>query len=216
MKLFLPLLAFAAAGRQDASYNYDDYDYAVTASPMTDGPVRDQFGSRPDNQNGGGQNDGTCTRDDYNNKNKHSWRTNCPSGCGITEYVHELDGQIDDSWNKLVVSMDKVKGRWGKTSDQIHITLDELLKKLREIMANIKKERDQFLAIKKTYKQANISGILAQQRVDWAALESRRAELQIELSNKQKKFREEANFCKVSFKEYDEEVCDITSYVQKY
>ena len=28
-------------------------------------------------------------------------------------------------------------------------------------MANIKKERDQFLAIKKTYNQANISGILS-------------------------------------------------------
>ena len=104
MKLFLPLLAFAAAGRQDASYNYDDYDYqGVTSSPMTDGPVRDALGSRPDHgQND--QNDGTCTRDDYNNKNKHSWRTNCPSGCGITEYVGELDGEINASWNKLVVS----------------------------------------------------------------------------------------------------------------
>lgn len=105
MKLFLPLLAFAAAGRQDASYNYDDYDYGVTASPMTDGPV--VHGSRPGyGQNGGGQSggDGTCTRDDYNNKNKHSWRTNCPSGCGITEYVGELDGEIDASWNKMVIS----------------------------------------------------------------------------------------------------------------
>ena len=34
--------------------------------------------------------------------------------------------------------------------------------------------------------------------------------------DKQKKFREEANFCKVSFREYDEQVCDITKYVQKY
>merc|ERR1711931_57588 len=180
-------------------------------------------GSRPDGRpNGGGGNhhggndDGTCTRDDYNNKNKHSWRTNCPSGCGITEYVGELDGEIDASWNKMVISLEKVKNKWGQTNDQIHITLDELIKKLQEIMRNIKKERDQFLAIKKTYTQANISGILAQQRVDWAALESKRAELQIQLSNKQKKFREEANFCKVSFREYDEQVCDITSYVQKY
>jgi len=57
---------------------------------------------------------------------------------------------------------------------------------------------------------------LAQQRLAWTALEQKRAELQIALSNKQKKFREEANFCKVSFREYDEQVCDITSYVQKY
>ena len=80
MKLFLPLLAFAAANRQDASYNYDDYDYAPEFSPITDGPVRGNIqGSRPDHgQND--QNDGTCTRDDYNNPNKHSWRTNCPSG----------------------------------------------------------------------------------------------------------------------------------------
>ena len=104
MKLFLPLLAFAAANRQDASYNYDDYDYAPTFSPITDGPVRGNIqGSRPDHgQND--QNDGTCTRDDYNNPNKHSWRTNCPSGCAITEYVGELDGEINASWNKLVVS----------------------------------------------------------------------------------------------------------------
>ena len=115
MKLFLPLLAFAAAGRQDASYDYNYSDYPA----VTDTPVRhDDYtggisgqGSRPGGRpNGGGGNhhggndDGTCTRDDYNNKNKHSWRTNCPSGCGITEYVNELDGQIDDNWNKLVVS----------------------------------------------------------------------------------------------------------------
>ena len=104
MKLFLPLLAFAAANRQDASYNYDDYDYAPQFSSISDGPVRGNVqGSRPDHgQND--QNDGTCTRDDYNNPNKHSWRTNCPSGCAITEYVGELDGEINASWNKLVVS----------------------------------------------------------------------------------------------------------------
>ena len=79
----------------------------------------------------------------------------------------------------------------------------------------------------------NIDGILAQQRLAWTALEQKRAELQITLSSKkllddvhgpvltlfldkQKKFREEANFCKVSFREYDEQVCDITKYVQKY
>ena len=54
--------------------------------------------------------------------------------------------------------LQKVKTKWGQTNDQIHITLDELIKKLQEIMRNIKKERDQFLAIKKTYNQANISG----------------------------------------------------------
>ena len=105
MKLFLPLLAIAAAQRQDASYNYDDYQY----DSLTDGAVdSDGKGSRPDQlQNGGGhsrQDDGTCSRDDYNNPNKNSWRTNCPSGCGITEYVMELDADIDANWQKLVVS----------------------------------------------------------------------------------------------------------------
>ena len=57
----------------------------------------------------------------------------------------------------FVLSLGKVKDRWGNV-DKIHITLDELIKKLQEIMKNIKKERDQFLAIKKTYNQANISG----------------------------------------------------------
>ena len=55
-------------------------------------------------------------------------------------------------------SLGAVKNKWGKTEDQIHITLTELIKKLKEIMKGIKKERDQFLAIKKTYNQANISG----------------------------------------------------------
>ena len=99
MKLFLPLLAFAAANRviYVPSSSSD-------GSSITDGPVRGNIqGSRPDHgQND--QNDGTCTRDDYNNPNKHSWRTNCPSGCAITEYVGELDGEINASWNKLVVS----------------------------------------------------------------------------------------------------------------
>ena len=55
-------------------------------------------------------------------------------------------------------SLGAVKNKWGKTEDQIHITLTELIKKLKEIMKGIKKERDQFLAIKNTYNQANISG----------------------------------------------------------
>merc|ERR1719427_1961194 len=212
MKLFFPLAAVALAQRADYSH-YDSYSDEVTYSP----PV-DPFGPRPGNNNHqeDDSNNGQCSRDDFNKPNIHSWRTNCPSGCAITEYVKDLDSQLDQSWEKLVVEIGRVKGRWGKQGENIHITLDELLKKLREIMANIKKEKDQFLAIKKTYSQANISGILAQQRVQWAALEAKRAELQIELSNKQKKFREEANFCKVSFREYDEQVCDITSYVQKY
>merc|ERR1712133_304743 len=37
-------------------------------------------------------------------------------------------------------SLEKVKNKWGQTNDQIHITLDELIKKLQEIMKNIKKK----------------------------------------------------------------------------
>jgi seryl-tRNA synthetase len=130
--------------------------------------------------------------------------------------VKTLDAELDGHWQKVVTELTKLQRKSDSTSQEMHTTLNEIIKKIKEILKNIKKERDQFLAIKQTYNSVNIEGILAQQRLAWTALEQKRAELQIALSNKQKKFREEANFCKVSFREYDEQVCDITKYVQKY
>jgi len=159
---------------------------------------------------------GTCDRTDYNDKCVASWRTNCPDGCGITKYVKELDAELDGHWQGVVTQLTQLQRKSDKAGQEMHTTLNEIIKKIQEILKNIKKERDQFLAIKQTYNSVNIEGILAQQRLQWTQLEQKRAELQIALSNKQKKFREEANFCKVSFREYDEQVCDITKYVQKY
>ena len=34
--------------------------------------------------------------------------------------------------------------------------------------------------------------------------------------DKQKEFKEQAGFCKVSFMQYDEEVCDILDYAKMY
>merc|ERR1712243_341975 len=159
---------------------------------------------------------GTCDASDYNDKCVASWRTNCPDGCAITKYVKTLDAELDGHWQKVVTELTKLQRKSDSAGQEMHTTLNEIIKKIKEILKNIKKERGQFLAIKQTYNSVNIDGILAQQRLAWTALEQKRAELQIALSNKQKKFREEANFCKVSFREYDEQVCDITKYVQKY
>merc|ERR1719427_431928 len=157
---------------------------------------------------------GTCDASDYNDKCVSSWRTNCPDGCAITKYVKELDSELDGHWQKVVTELTKLQRKSDQAGKEMHITLTQLIIRIKEILKNIKKEKDQFLAIKRTYDSVNIDGILAQQRLSWTALDQKRAELQIALSNKQKKFREEANFCKVSFREYDEQVCDITSYVQ--
>ena len=58
----------------------------------------------------------------------------------------------------MILSLGKAKDRFAKTDDEIHYTISCIIDKVKEIMENIKKEREQFLAIKKTYNQANISG----------------------------------------------------------
>jgi hypothetical protein len=195
-------------------------DFVETTVPMTTTTEPDVGMNKQQKQlNPGCPSDrcaGTCDASDYKDTCVPSWRTNCPDGCAITKYVKDLDHDLDASWNKVVTQIQQSMHKSGQIGGNIHVTLDEIIKKIKDILKNIKKEKDQFLAIKRTYDSANIDGILAQQRLSWTQLEQKRAELQIALSNKQKKFREEANFCKVSFREYDEEVCDITRYVQKY
>merc|ERR1712235_149403 len=45
--------------------------------------------------------DDTCTIADYSNNRVSSWRTNCPSGCAIYEYLEETSDKLNDDWNKL-------------------------------------------------------------------------------------------------------------------
>ena len=55
----------------------------------------------------------------------------------------------------MILSLGKAKDRFAKTDDEIHITLINITHICGNIMKNIKKERDQFLAIKKTYNQGH-------------------------------------------------------------
>ena len=38
--------------------------------------------------------DDTCTIADYSNNRVSSWRTNCPSGCAIYEYLEETSDKV--------------------------------------------------------------------------------------------------------------------------
>merc|ERR1719379_2377834 len=229
MKLFTPVVvllsgisAWTCDGARGPRPDYEE-SWAPTKAPYTTVPYTTAnipvIPNKQHKSHGECPSDrcsGTCDRSDYNDQCVASWRTNCPDGCAITKYVKALDAELDGHWQKVVTELTKLQRKSDSAGQEMHTTLNEIIKKIKEILKNIKKERDQFLAIKQTYNSVNIDGILAQQRLAWTALEQKRAELQIALSNKQKKFREEANFCKVSSREYDEQVCDITKYVQKY
>jgi len=45
----------------------------------------------------------------------------------------------------------KLQRKSDSAGQEMHTTLNEIIKKIQEILRNIKKERDQFLAIKQTY-----------------------------------------------------------------
>merc|ERR1712212_284595 len=164
----------------------------------------------------------TCSITDYANRQVASWRTNCPSGCGIFEYLNEADVRINDHWKKVTDKFSANRNSQIKCDKMdahgtgMHCTLEEILRKLKEIMENIKKEKDQFLEIRRVYRAGHISDIINKQRLSLAELQTQKSKLQIQLSDKQKQFKEEAAFCKVSFKQYDEEVCDILDHVRDY
>ena len=42
-----------------------------------------------------------CGIEDYNNPNVASWRTNCPSGCALYEYLKEVEDKLNDDWRKV-------------------------------------------------------------------------------------------------------------------
>merc|ERR1712062_522723 len=130
------------------------------------------------------------------------------SGCHIKEYMDEMKMNINDHWAKTQSILDATMTRTGKLDGNLHVTLNEIMKQ--------KKEEDQFMEIQKIYNAANMPGILADQQIKLAELLKKKTQLQIKLSDTQKKFKEEAAFCKVSFREYDEMVCDITDHVTKY
>jgi paraquat-inducible protein B len=157
----------------------------------------------------------SCTIADYSNTRVNSWRTNCPSGCEIYQYLGQVDDKLNDDWNKLEKKLTEAGDRMGGV-DNLHVTLDEILKKIKEALRTIKKEKDLFEEMKRIYRGADMNNLINNQRLKLAELTTKKSKLQIELSNKQKKFKEEAGFCKVSFMQYDEEVCDILNYAKEY
>ena len=53
----------------------------------------------------------------------------------------------------------KLQRKSDSTSQEMHTTLNEIIKKIKEILKNIKKERDQFLAIKPTYNRNDFNNL---------------------------------------------------------
>ena len=47
--------------------------------------------------------DCTCGIEDYNDPSVSSWRTNCPSGCAIYQYLDEVEDKLNDDWEQLEV-----------------------------------------------------------------------------------------------------------------
>jgi len=94
----------------------------------------------------------------------------------------------------------------------MHLTLQQIIIKLKEIMASMMTEKEQFEEIEKLYNSGDIPGIIAEQNIKTNALATKRTELQQKLIALKKGFVEQTGFCKVSFKEYNEEVCDIRSH----
>jgi len=101
-------------------------------------------------------------------------------------------------------------------ADNLSTTLDEILKKLKEAIETIKKEKDLFMEMRRIYRGANMADLINQQRLKLSELTTQKSKLQIKLSDLQKEFKEQAGFCKVSFMQYDEEVCDIMNYAKDY
>merc|ERR1719436_1643920 len=99
---------------------------------------------------GDGAVDGSCSIEDYNNPNVDSWRTNCPDGCAIKEYMDEMEAKINDNWRRVQQIMDGSAERLGRINDH-HVTLSQIKKLVKEAMETLKKERDQFEEIQKIY-----------------------------------------------------------------
>ena len=56
--------------------------------------------------------------------------------------------------------MTKLQRKSDSAGQEMHTTLNEIIKKIKEILKNIKKERDQFLAIKQTYNRNDFNNHL--------------------------------------------------------
>jgi len=217
----LALVGFTSAEKCAASRGpRPDFEESVTAAPTTSPVWRQEttlpfFDVNPNAQGKSQPNDDcVCGIEDYKDPSVASWRTNCPSGCELYQYLEEVEDKLNADWNRVEAKLNN-QLRAG-INGELHLTLDKILEKIREALATIKKEKNQFLEIKKIYRSGGIADIINDQRLKLAELTTKKSKLQIELSNKQKEFKEQAGFCKVSFMQYDEEVCDILDFARNY
>ena len=74
-------------------------------------------------------------------------------------------------------------GKLGKSSDgsDMHLTLQQIIIKLKEIMASMMTEKEQFEEIEKLYNSGDIPSIIAEQNIKTNALATKRTELQQKL-----------------------------------
>merc|ERR1719219_468340 len=127
--------------------------------------------------------------------------------------MDEAEIKINDHWRKASAILDGTAARMNKLQGNMHLTLEEVLRKVTEAMNSLKKEKEKFLKIQQIYEAGDIPSHLAEQQIKLAELLKKKTDAQIKLTGLQKEFKEQAAFCLVSFREYDETVCDITNRV---
>jgi len=103
---------------------------------------------------GDGSVEDQCSIEDYKKTNVPSWRTNCPSGCEIKEYMDEMGARIDSNWAKVETMLDGTTTRMGQ--HQSHVTLNKIKELVEKAMRELKKEADQFKQIQDVYNAADI------------------------------------------------------------
>merc|ERR1719327_727273 len=71
--------------------------------------------------------DCVCGIEDYKDPSVASWRTNCPSGCELYQYLEEVDDKLNADWNRVEAKLNN-QLRAG-INGEFHLTLDKFLKK---------------------------------------------------------------------------------------
>merc|ERR1712221_16823 len=173
-------------------------------------PIDPNSNPKDENQKSG-TDDRTCSIRDYKNHLIDSWFTNCPDSCHIMDYINEVGRNLNVQWDAIAKKIEGKLSKSGAASDY-HLTLQQIIIKLQEILNSLMTEKEKFDEIEKLYASGDIPGILARQSIKVNELSTKRVELQQKLVALKKGFIEQTGFCKVSFKEYDEMVCDIISH----
>ena len=73
--------------------------HAYQTLRKTEAYVYADFDSNP--KNPPNDDECVCGIEDYNDRNVASWRTNCPSGCAIYDYLNEVEEKLNDDWGRL-------------------------------------------------------------------------------------------------------------------